>query len=519
MKFIKLILSAVYAVVILCMTACQKDELSGTNQSATESVSEKETLLSNFAEVLSKVIYDRQDVREFLKSEAIKQFDKNYDVLYVLVKDKMIGGSTFRDILVEYSSEDEIAHIEDGIPLLNILIPEIAFFGINADNMDCEDSEIPVAVSKESVTALYLNGVCEVNLKKGEVPNFHIFVVNENSRVRVDGITRSGASTVTFISPNYDGSLKTDEPLTRSAEMTSANVGAKAIAAYGYFYKDDASKNSRALQRDYIYYGITPANANGTLNRSVSEYISFIEVSPNAYFNISDQKVNENYDDPRITNTVVERKKKGYTEAELIDRMWTKGAYNFRIEIISANSSQPIIVYVPLRPDQLWDFHIDCEYRHGTWFRKKKYTYTINPNKFTSKRVDLISQQISFGKWDLSEEALFRYVNILEEDKSAKYTYSVTHEMTKMTSAKISGSVKFGLGTKTSASGEIGTEISTSTTKTESKTFSYERQEEDDNLGMTKIYFYDPIIESKSGNNYLVHTYDTGVVKFGLAVK
>lgn len=103
---------AVYAVVILCMTACQKDELSETNQSATESVSEKKTLLSNFAEVLSKVIYDRQDVREFLKSEAIKQFDKNYDVLYVLVKDKMIGGSTFRDILVEYSSEDEIAHIE-----------------------------------------------------------------------------------------------------------------------------------------------------------------------------------------------------------------------------------------------------------------------------------------------------------------------------------------------------------------------------------------------------------------------
>mgnify|MGYP006879948715 FL=1 len=510
---------AVYAVVILCMTACQKDELSETNQSATESVSEKKTLLSNFAEVLSKVIYDRQDVREFLKSEAIKQFDKNYDVLYVLVKDKMIGGSTFRDILVEYSSEDEIAHIEDGIPLLNILIPEIAFFGINADNMDCEDSEIPVAVSKESVTALYLNGVCEVNLEKGEVPDFHIFVVNENSRVKVDGITRSGASTVTFISPNYDGSLKIDEPLTRSTEMMPVDVGAKAIAAYDYFYKDDASKNSRALQRDYIYYGITPTNVNGTLNRSVSEYISFIEVNPNAYFNISDQKTNQNYDDPRITNTVVERKKKGYTEAELIDRMWTKGAYNFRIEIISANSSQPIVVYIPLRPDQLWDFHIECKYRHGTWFRKKKYTYTIDPNKFTAKRVDLIPQLISFGKWDLSEEALFRYINILEEDKSAKYTYSVTYDMTKMTSAKISGSVKFGLGTKTSASGEIGTEISTSTTKTESKTFSYERQEEDDNLGTTKIYFYDPIIEGKAGNNYLVHTYNTGVVKFGLAVK
>ncbi|MDE5579625.1 MAG: hypothetical protein K2I85_06745 [Alistipes sp.] len=518
MKLTRSILLATCAAAIFGMTACQtEDNLSEIGRSETEAVSEKEALLSNFAEVLSKVTYDRQDVREFLKTEAIKQFDKNYDVLYALIKDKEINGATFRDILVEYSSENEIAHIEANIPLLNILIPEIAFFGINADNMDCEDSEIPVAVSKETVTALYLNGICEANLKKGEVPDFHTFVVNENSRVKVDAITRDGTPAVTFISPNYDGSLRTEEPLTRSTEMTAANVGARAIAAYGYFYKDDASVNSRVFQRDYIYYGITPSSDTGTLNRNISEYISFIEVNPNAYFNMSDQRTGEASDDPRISNTVVEHKKTPYTEAELIDRMWTKGAYNFRIEIISANSTQPIIVYVPLRPDQLWDFHIACDYRHGTWFRKKKYTYAIDPNKFTAKCVYLSSELISFGKWDLSEEALYRYVHILEEDKSVKYTYSVTHEMTKMTSAKVSGGVKFGVGTKTS--GEIGAEISGSTTKTESKTFSYTREEEDDNLGTIKIYFYDPIIDAKSGSNYLVHTYNTGIVKFGLAVK
>ncbi len=36
---------------------------------------------------------------------------------------------------------------------------------------------------------------------------------------------------------------------------------------------------------------------------------------------------------------------------------------------------------------------------------------------------------------------------------------------------------------------------------------------------LKKIYFYDPIIDSKSGNDYLMYEYNTGFLRFGIAVK
>ncbi len=517
MKLTKILMS-IAVIAIAC--SCEKENMTPETESiAAETASSTETRLSEFAEILSRATYERQDLREFLKEEAVKQFDKNYDVLYALVKNKEIGGSTFRDILVEYSSEAAIRDIEENIPLLNILVPKIAIFGIDPADMDCTDPEIPVAVSKAKVTSLYLNGTCVTDLEKGEIPDFHTFVVNENSRVIVDPATRSGEPTVSFISPNYDGSIKADEtPQTRSAAMSANDAGAKAVAAYNYFYAD-AGNNSRAYQRDYIYYGITPANNDGTLNRLVSEYISFIEIDPSCYYNISDQKTNQGDDDPYIKKYQTTKKKRPYTDEELIGKMWTSGSYNFRIEIFSANSSQPIIVYLPLRPEEIWNFNTTYTREHKTWFSHSKYTHTIDPKKFTVKRVYLKDKQISFGKWDLSEEALHRYISIFEEDKVGKYTTTVTHQMTKMTGIKVNGSIKFGLGDQAKVSGDIGGEVSHSTTKTESKEYKFERQEADDNLGTTKIYFFDPIIDGKSGNDYLVHTYNTGIVTFGLAVE
>lgn len=520
MKLTQSILLAVCAAILVGITACQKEEPAENDRPKSENVSKNEALLSVFAETLSKIVYERQDVREFLKEEAVKQFDKNYDVLYALIKDREIGGTTFRDLLVEYSSEEQIATIEEHIPLLNILVPKIAIFGIEPENMDCADPEIPVAVSKTKATALYLNGRYAADLEKGEVPGFHTFVVNENSRVIVDAITRSGEQTFTFISPNYDGSIREDEePQTRATAMTAAEVGAKAVAAYNYFYAGDSGSHSRTYQRDYIYYGITPANGNGTLNRLVSEYISFLEVDPKAYFKIADQKTGETYEDPYIKSSQVEHKKTPYTEAELIDKMWTKGAYDFRFEIFSSNTEQPVIIYLPLKPDELWDFHTTYTYRHSTWFRHSKYTYKIDPNKFTAKRVYLRNKQISFGKWDLSQEALERYVSIYEEDKSAKYKATVKHQVTKMTSWKVAGEVKYGFGKDNTSNAGGSGEVSGSTTTTDTKEYTFERDEKDDNLGSIKIYFFDPIIDGKSGSDYLAHTYNTGYVSFGLAIE
>lgn len=141
----------------------------------------------------------------------------------------------------------------------------------------------------------------------------------------------------------------------------------------------------------------------------------------------------------------------------------------------------------------------------------------IDPQNFTSKRIDLEQSQISFGKWNLSQETLERYVYVFEEDKSTTVGNSIEYELTKLTSSKVNGDIKFGIGTN--ISGGISSERNNSTTSKVTKKYSYIRKEGNDALGTARIFFYDPIIESKSGNDYIIRTYNTGVVTFGITVQ
>lgn len=333
-------------------------------------VNVKQKYLEKFAGILSKAVYERKDVREFLKTESLKQFDKNFNVLYYLISDVKINEKSFRDILISYSSKEAIEEIENNVPLLNILVPEITFFDIYPQDLDTDDSEIPVVVSKDYETALYFKGEKELSLKKGEIPSFHVFVVNENSRVIIpeNNLKSRGVKTIMFKSPNYDGSLVINEqPILKSTIVDNSIVGKKAIDAFSYFNKDDGSINQKAFQRDYIYYGITPQNQTGNLNRSVSEYISFIQVDANSYFNIANEPgTKDYYGDPKISNHTVTQEKRGLSEEELLDRMWTKGSYNFKFEILTSTQEQSQVVYVPLKPNELWDFNISHSYRHST---------------------------------------------------------------------------------------------------------------------------------------------------------
>jgi len=491
---------------------------------------QKEAYLSEFASVLSKVVYERKDVRALLKSEAVKQFDKNYDILYANIMDKKINGQTLHDILADYSSEESISEIENKMPLLNILFPEISMFDVMPENYNPEDNEVPVAVSKEKETLLYFNGECTDDLQKGEIPSFYVFVVNENSRVCAGPLTRSGNRTYTFKSPNFDGTKDAQRPLTRAAANTStrtadinaAKVGTKVIQAFNYFNKDDGSIYSKALQRDYIYYGLTPTNREGALNHSVSEYLSFIEIDPNTYFRIIDPGIPESSRlDPYIKSEKTSQKSRKLTESELINRMWTKGSYDFRMEVQTSLNQTPQIIYIPLKPEEIWNFNITVKHRNHTMFRRAKYTYTIDPDKFTSKQVDLTEKDYSLGKWNIADESLYRYITFIEEDEGNTIETTSTIEYTKMNANKFNGDVKLdlGLGSNKVSTG-VGVEANSTNTTKETKTVKVTRTEGSDNLGSVSIYFYDPIIESKKSNGeYVMRAYTTGYVTFGIYAK
>ena len=87
------------------MVSCQEKEniiVSDDNYVELDSESAKQ----EFAVILSKAVYENEALREFLKSEALTQFDKDYDVFYPWTKNELVtDGQSFRDILLRYDEK------------------------------------------------------------------------------------------------------------------------------------------------------------------------------------------------------------------------------------------------------------------------------------------------------------------------------------------------------------------------------------------------------------------------------
>jgi len=516
---IKSVITIAVISAITILSSCNNETIVTERENTSSFIQEmdQQTAMSRFAEILSTATYNRPEVREFLKREAIKQFDKNYDILYINVKDMSIGNETFCEILNHYANLGELDCIENAVPTINIFIPQISMLGVRPENMDCKDKEIPVVLPDGINNKLYVDGVIVDSIAKGNVPGFHVFVINKNSRVIVDAQTRSIGKRFRFIDPEYDNSLS--KSATRSVYIVSSKIGDKAIEAYSYFNKDDASNQSMALQRDYIYYGMTPSSSKGMLNQSVSEYLCFIEIDPKAYFMITDKSsLDPHTDDPEIKETRVRRFNNNITTEELINEFWTKGCYNIKIEMVSSNSSKPLVKHLALKPDDIWIFNWEETFiPYPSW--ERKYICTIDPAKFTARRYFLPLKSLSFGKWDLSNESLCRDIAFAEEDPGTIVTDKYDFQTVKVNSTKVNGEVKIGLGLG-SKNNTInvggGADYNSSTTTTVSREITVTRTNKDDDLGIDRVYFYDPIIEGHPNAKYLMKEYNTGIVRFGI---
>ncbi len=201
--------------------------------------------------------------------------------------------------------------------------------------------------------------------------------------------------------------------------------------------------------------------------------------------------------------------------------MWTQGAYDFRFEIYRSTEERPQVAYVPLKPQDIWNFNTVPGYRNRTWVRRAKWTYRVNPHNFTAKRVELASHLITLGKWDVSKEALTRLISVYEEDFGTETEYEYAYETTKLKENNFSGGLKFSFPIKkvqAEISGDAGTKNSL-TEKVTHKTKVTYKKESDELALRLPIYYYDPIITGKVGDNYRMKTYGTGNIKFGIYVK
>ncbi len=121
-----------FAVMALTATfvACEKNEISHiiNNGSNNESINriEMDKAKKEFVLILSKAVSKNVDIRVFLKKEALKMIDNDYDVFYPLVKDQVISGDkTFRDVLKDFDLKSMLDDIERALPLLTIYVPNL----------------------------------------------------------------------------------------------------------------------------------------------------------------------------------------------------------------------------------------------------------------------------------------------------------------------------------------------------------------------------------------------------------
>ena len=138
-------------------------------------------------------------------------------------------------------------------------------------------------------------------------------------------------------------------------------------------------------------------------------------------------------------------------------------------------------------------------------------------------------KEVSLPKWDISNEALIRYVEIFEDDESIERDIAETYTMEHALKHNFTGTGKTGIGLKIGILNlEGGNTWSTSsditTTEKISKTITTKYKLSSDHLGKQRIYFYDPLIVgiSNASNgtiSYNMHTYNSGHVMFGITAK
>lgn len=245
-----------FALLIMTLIRCAPDEISDQLNNSPTSNSDQTTL----AKALSKASL-RADVRAFLKNEALKQFDEDFDILYHMIKDKEVSqGETFESILQACSDKTaNISSITNSMPLLTIFIPDLPKFSVRSWDINASPSPL-VAIRDDHAGARLFDsngGHFKMNVK--DYPDFPVIVLKENERVRLknmQGDKTSARSSFSNGQFQYEF-IKNDEPIASNpngrVQTGVQPFDSKIVEAY-----QKGVNCSNCPQRDYIYYSISP---------------------------------------------------------------------------------------------------------------------------------------------------------------------------------------------------------------------------------------------------------------------
>jgi hypothetical protein len=530
----KLKFTIVLSIAIL-MSNCSDENLSNSenqNGSVAKSISyenipfdAKGKIMEKFGIGISAALKVKE-FRELIKTESLKRFNKDTDVLYNLIKDKPFNGGdeylrilnknskvsnspTLHDFLIPFfESEQELNNFESQLPLLTIFVPELPENSFSAEIWDVNNPEqIPdVALRLDNITYTPVIGRDDDNylIAPEDVPSWSIVVLKDNERL-ITNTDPLFASTQTRIIKGEEGveykfSDNNFDPLVNSNKTTSGSKIASGfqgandnfIPQYLKTGYDVFSNDPTGWQRDNIYYGLTPTNTSGAISGGkYREYITTFKVNGStpqaAYGSISDS-----YNEIRKDPSLLDWQRTSNTSG------WTDGNFEFIVQLSygakSSNLGAALRKEFSATPNDLFTITWDRR-TTGIWFwRKTWYRPRITGLKTMNTAVPN-GVRLEFSVWDLNNFANHFLYSFEEKDANTTTTNSETK------SSKFNAN--FSLEPSTGLLKKIGLKFGASYETSQSNTFTVVITTGNDKMGDVELNFYDNAVNKVNGVYYL----------------
>jgi hypothetical protein len=404
-----------------------------------------------FAKILAKAMSDLV-IRNFIKAEALKQVDKDHDVVYHLSKKILLeNGKTFEAQLSNYAETPELLQsIVDAMPLLTIFVPTTPDFSPGTWNTS---QQIPIVAVRNTEDKAARKKIPAYDARQqlleldyGTVPTVPVIVVKENERMSI-GTTSADARKVLPV--GYAGT-KALVFRDRSFDGRTMPPSTERTARYDLFDPKVTYAYERNLEspRDYIYYGIDPSTGvnQGPFNNRYAEFLTSI-------------KVNDYNSRPQIED-------------------FTDGALEFQVNFLflkTGGGSLTIMKNFPCLATDLFEVVPPRVFEPG-------------PPKYYVKTY-LLPTPIEINAWDMQEYGNTWKVTALEYDPGSETTIT-----TNVTST-------FGWNFGLDVGGEIkavkiGVKFGLSQTTQRSETMTFKVTGTSDLLGEALLEFDTPIILS-----------------------
>lgn len=525
------------------LLSCSKIEPYEVRKAEMAKVVNRQTASRNFSIALSKAVCSHSEVREFLKNEALKCFDNDYDVFYPLVKNLPVAElGTFREIIItELGSEQSMREIEQWLPTLTIYVSDVTWFdsdGFCAKNWDTSDQRAAVTYKHDDGLCheLFSNGYYLGNIEPGTIPGGPVLIVKCNERLTATSVTKSGDTEYSFISDVFDASKNTiytkannrytgkyttswiqgQDPQDNS-DIISADylnrLNPDIIGAYNLL-----GNESYALQNDYIYYGMTPDSPKGVLRNDVRSKIVRFKIAPRSFNALFDDT--ERGDCNFVDSFETDDNGKGYAAEPSVEtiysRLWTEGALEINVRIYKGSDSGKAALvtnfYYDVKAKDLFTIKSNSILKEQwgstpfKWYITWKYTITSRNENTLVDKWYYPENTPDLPTWDLLDNSAY-YIIVSEHDSGATTTKTyntITKKANSYTTKLgVEGTIK-GVAIKT----EFGWTASDETTTNEEVKVSWTNG--DDEMADCLISYGDKYIDRPASvSAYHVKSYET----------